>query len=45
MEGVKEGSDINSPFREFYNTAEYVARGFNDGISAMTASFHSTVQK
>ena len=45
MEAAEEEFDINSPSREFYSIAEYVVRGFNDGISAMASSSRSTVQK
>ena len=45
MKEAREEFDINSPSKEFYGIAEYVVRGFNNGISAMAASSRSTVQK
>ena len=45
MEAAEEEFDINSPSKEFYGIAEYVVRGFNNGISAMAASSRSIVQK
>ena len=44
MEEAEEEFDINSPSKEFHTIAEYVVRGFNEGILDMARSSRAVMQ-